>query len=106
MAHNYGEPYNSKMKTETTLCDDAAVGIMGVKDEMVSVIYAIVGEIPIFNEPLALVNYPNMSMGWYKDGENDVGSVVTSQHKAEPKDDYVATGSLSKGMATIGEFFD
>ncbi|KAK8112787.1 hypothetical protein PG984_013313 [Apiospora sp. TS-2023a] len=78
MAHNYGEPYNAKMETETTPLDDAPAVIRDVKDEMVSVISEIVGEVPVFNEMLAIANYPNMSMGWHKDGENGVGFIVAS----------------------------
>ncbi|KAK7911954.1 hypothetical protein PG985_014435 [Apiospora marii] len=78
MAHNYGEPYNAKMTTNTTDFDDASAVIRDVKDEMVSAISEIVRETPVFTEVLAIANYPNMSMGWHKDGENGVGPIVAS----------------------------
>ena len=64
--------------TDTTVFDDAPAVIRDVKDEMVSAISEIVGETPVFNELLAIENYPNMSMGWHQDGENGVGPVVAS----------------------------
>ncbi|KAK7969187.1 hypothetical protein PG996_002376 [Apiospora saccharicola] len=82
MARNYGELYNAKMKMGTILCDDAPAVILDVKDEMVSVIHEMVA--------CAQQNSPSIAF----------------MDKADPKDDYVAIGSLSKSVATIGEFFD
>lgn len=94
---------------------------------------------PYFSELLAIDNYPNMSMGWHKDGGKYVSLKVTSPRshggtahgiyeqgrqrgclnhtgrvpyrpswisRTGRTDKYVATGSLSKRMATIGEFFE
>ena len=78
---NIGETYKAgRMQfTSNNAYNGVPQVIKDIREKIVEVVEEVLGDRPIFNELLAIGNYPKMEMGWHDDGEEDVkGEIIAS----------------------------
>ncbi|CAJ2500529.1 Uu.00g033820.m01.CDS01 [Anthostomella pinea] len=76
---NYGEPYNTRMLTDSTPLERMPRVLHSILERMLDTVEEVLGERPSFHELLTIGNYPKMSMGWHNDGGATVrGGIVAS----------------------------
>ena len=78
---NIGETYKAgRMQfTSNNAYDGVPQVIKDIHEEIMEVVEEVLGDRPVFNEFLAIGNYPKMEMGWHDDGEEDVeGEIIAS----------------------------